>query len=390
MKITILGGGGRVGRRIADLVEARHLGEVTIADRRLAAVDPARRRIEVDLSDDKSLAAAIHGQDLVVNCVGPFDRWGTRVLDMAIELGVDYLDVCDDPAPTLALLARAEAARAAGVRAVVGLGASPGLANMLGVVATRHLDETDLLVNYWGDPNEDVPAAAAPAEADRVAAAFSSGRAALTHAIAQARGAIPVWRDGELGEIPAWQPPYRIRLSTGESGLFRPIGHPEPVTIPRTATVRHCICVGTLGVGTDRVMAEVIGEVEAGTVAVGDACGEIARRITEDPQRLASARVDPPLPALIGAVAVGRRGGEPRSVTVMPGGPTDGSMSSETARPCVLGIELLEGVAPGVHAPEGAYDVDEFLTRFSEREWEGAAPFRVDDQAGTLFELTVP
>jgi saccharopine dehydrogenase-like NADP-dependent oxidoreductase len=389
MKIVVLGGGGRVGRRIAELLVARKLGEVVVADRAPGDGPPGTTRIVVDVSNDAELVRMLAEHDLVVNCVGPFDLWGGRVLDAAIEARTDYVDICDDPMPTLALLERDAAAREAGVRAVIGLGASPGLSNLLGVVAARQLDEVDLLVNYWGDPNEDVDETRVQSEADRVVAAFRSGRAALQHSIAQAKGTIPVWRDGKLGEIPGWRPVYRVEFSTGESGTFRPIGHPEPVTLPLYTKTRHCICIGTLGRGVDNVIDGVLRDIEAGTVALDQAVGEVADRIEANPSLLLSERTAPPLPALIGAIAIGRKDGEARSVVAMPGGPTDGSMSSETARPCVLGIEIFDGVSPGVHPPEGAFDVDEFLQLFSEHEWQGAAPYRLHEREGTMFELQV-
>lgn len=389
MKIVVLGGGGRVGRRIAELLVARSLGEVTIADYAPGDPYPGTERVRVDASNADELDVLLKANDLVVNCVGPFDQWGTTVLQAAIAAGTDYFDICDDPKPTLDLLELDDAAREAGVRAVIGLGASPGLANLLSMVAAKQLDEVDLIANYWGDPNEEISEAAAADEAARVAAAFTSGRAALKHAIAQASGEIPVWRDGALGTIRAWEPVYTVRFSTGETGRFRPIGHPEPVTLPGYVTAKHCICIGTLGAGVDQVMAEVIHDVAAGTVALDHAVAEVAERVVADPSRLVSKRTAPPLPGLIGGVAIGLRNGKPFTVTAIPGGPTDGSMSSETARPCVLGIELLEGVAPGVHPPEGAFDAEEFLTLFSQREWGGAAPYRLDELDEAMFELAV-
>ena len=387
MKIVVLGGGGRVGRRIAELLVSRSLGEVTIADYSPGDPYPGTKRVQVDAGDPGELGALLAAHDLVVNCVGPFDRWGTTVLQAAIAARTDYFDICDDPLPTLELLALDGAAREAGIRAVIGLGASPGLANLLSMVAAARLDEVDLIANYWGDPNEEITESGAAAEAERVAAAFRSGRAALTHAIAQASGEIPVWRDGALGSIAAWHPVYTVRFSTGETGSFRPIGHPEPVTLPHHVTARHCICIGTLGKGVDEVMAEVIDDVAAGSVALESAVAEVADRVIANPSRLVSRRTAPPLPGLIGGVAIGRRDGKPLSVTAIPGGPTDGSMSSETARPCVLGIELLEGVSPGVHPPEGAFDAEEFLALFSQREWGGAAPYRLDELHETMFTL---
>lgn len=388
MKIVILGGAGRVGRRIADITMSRGLGEVTVADLRVPADGPSGRLyVSVDLADDQALADLLSAHDLVINCVGPFDLWGTRVLDAAIASRTDYLDICDDPGPTVALLERDAAAREAGVRAVVGVGASPGLSNLLAVVAARQLATTHTLVNYWGDPHEAVSADAVITEAQRLAGAFRSGRAAMTHVIAQAAGLIPVWRDGAPGHMPAWSDTYRVRFSTGESGLYRPIGHPEPLTVPRCVETDTAVCIGTLGKGADLFVADVLDRVTSGELTAVEASRAVADAIEADPHRLQSERRDPPLPALIGAVAIGRRDGKERSVVVIPGGPTDGSMSFETARPCALGIELLERVTPGVHAPESAFDAVEFLTLFSEREWGGAAPYRVDEQDGAMFEI---
>lgn len=387
MRIVVLGGGGRVGQRMAEMLVSRSLGEVTIADATSGDAIPGTERVVVDIRDGELLAATLQEHDLVVNTVGPFDRWGGLVLDAAIATGTDYLDICDDPLPTLDLLGRDAAARDRGVRAIVGLGASPGLSNLLGVIAARQLEETVTLANYWGDPHEDLPASAAVAEAERLAAAFRGGRAALTHLIAQASGTVPIWRDGAQAEVRPWTETYQVRLSGGEVGTYRLIGHPEPVTLPRYVDVETSFCIGTMGKSVDRVVLSVIDDVTAGRLTPSEATGEVAARIEADPSALVSEASGPPLPALIGTVACGRRGGESWTVTAMPGGPTDGSMSTETARPAVLGIELFEGVAPGVHPPEGGFEPEEFLRAFSEREWDGAPPYRLDEQPGLLLEL---
>ena len=57
------------------------------------------------------------------------------MLRAAIRAGCHYVDVCDDWEPTLEMLALDTEARAAGVTAVIGLGASPGITNLLAVQA---------------------------------------------------------------------------------------------------------------------------------------------------------------------------------------------------------------------------------------------------------------
>ena len=58
-------------------------------------------------------------------------RFGPPVLRAAIDAGVDYVDVCDDLAPTQSMLAMHDAAQAAGVTALIGMGNSPGIANVI-------------------------------------------------------------------------------------------------------------------------------------------------------------------------------------------------------------------------------------------------------------------
>ena len=131
MKVAIIGGAGRVGRRIAERLALWGANEITLADR----VAPSDRLglafSKVDIEDTEGLRSLAECHDVIVNTVGPFDQWGATVLEAAISARSDYVDVCDDPLPTLELLTRSDRAAAAGVRAVVGLGASPGLPNLL-------------------------------------------------------------------------------------------------------------------------------------------------------------------------------------------------------------------------------------------------------------------
>lgn len=386
MKVLVLGGAGRVGHRIAELLVARGVGEVARADRAAPTDDLQTPFIEVDVSDNHRLASVLGDHDLVVNTVGPYDRWGTIVLDAAIEAGIDYVDICDDPRPTLELLARDSRAAEHGSRAVVGLGASPGLPNFLMVVAAGMLDTTETLVSYWGDPAEGLDEEQASSLAGRVSASFRGGRAAWEHMLVQTSGTIPAWRDGHQMEVTPWQEPQRLTLSGGETGVFRLMGHPEAITVPLVVSTRDCSCIGTAGSGLDRVVLDAHARMADG-VSAKEALAEVADRVEADPTLLMTPSVGPPLPALIGAVAIGERDGLRRSVVVMPGGPTEGSMSFETGRVAALGVELIDRVAPGVHAPERAFDAQEFLAAFSAREWNGAPPFRVDEQEGDALAV---
>jgi hypothetical protein len=386
VRVLVLGGAGRVGHRIAQLLVERRVGEITRADRVEPADGLATEFVALDIEDGARLASVLGDHDVVVSTVGPFDRWGAIVLDAAIEAGTHYVDICDDPRPTLELLERSERAAERGVRAVVGLGASPGLPNLLMLVAARELEETDTLVSYWGDPSEGLDEAGATALARRAAASFRNGRAAWQHMLVQTSGTIPVWRDGARTEEEPWTKRYRLTLEGGETGSFRLMGHPEAITVPKVASTRDGLCIGTIGAGLDRLVLEANRSVAEGT-SPREALVQIAEWVEEDPSLLIEPAQGPPLPALIGAVAMGRRDGDERSVIAMPGGATDGSMSFETGRVAALGAELIERVAPGVHAPETAFEPDEFLAAFSAREWDGAPPYRLAETAGRALTL---
>ncbi|MDV2477972.1 NAD(P)H-binding protein [Rhodococcus zopfii] len=387
MKIIVIGGSGRVGKRVVDELTTHSTHAVTVADRVPPRV-PVSNFVPLDLSDSAALAEVIAAHDVVVNTAGPFDLWGTTVLDAAIDGRVDYVDVCDDPEATLALLARDEAARRAGIRAVIGLGVSPGLTNYLGVMAAQHLSEVDTVATFWGDSREGMDVATATTYGTELAAAFAGGRAAYTHLILQAAAEVPIWRDGASTYERAWRRGFRIRTSTGQTGVYRMIGHPEPVTLPRTVPMSQCINIGTVNVVTDRMMLPVLERVHAGDLSPDEAIAQLAQQIAANPSALSTIPQGAPLPRMIGAVATGRADRARREVIAFPGGPVDGSMSLETARPAVVGVLDIADAPIGVHAPESAFDAERFLTRYAEIYWDGAPPYLLDSAAsGLLTEL---
>lgn len=152
---------------------------------------------------------------LVANFAGPYYSTGAAVLEACIEAGCDYIDICDDADATLELLGRDEEARAAGVRALVGMGSSPGVTNVLvraAVDELGHADEVDL---SWVVDVADVNAAALQH---------------FWHIFS------PVAADGSRAPVPAWD---ELNLRTASfppplgDRLVIELSHPEPITVPR-------------------------------------------------------------------------------------------------------------------------------------------------------------
>lgn len=222
------------------------------------------RTVELDLLEESDrLRELILDAALVANFAGPYYRTGTAVLEACIDAGCDYLDICDDADATLAMLERDEAARAAGVRALVGMGSSPGVTNVLVRAARDWLGEADEVSLNWVVDVADVNAAALQH---------------FWHIFA------PVDADGSRRPVPAWE-----ELSLRTANFPEPLGermviglsHPEPVTIPRF-----------LGIETVRNYGSIVPE---DSLVVNWA---LARLGASDGDRLPVGSTEVPIPAL--------------------------------------------------------------------------------------------
>lgn len=242
MRILALGGPGAMGA-VAVRVAAGLPGvtEIVVADRNLEAARTLVRRLvedgtdgapmralKVDATDSGALHAALHNADVVLNTVGPYYRFGLTVLRAAITTGTHYLDICDDWEPTLQMLGLNEEARAAGVRAVVGMGASPGVSNLLATRAVRQLDHVQDLYTAW-------PVDVSGSGGDDEQLSDPDGRpsAAAVHWMEQISGKVAVVSDGRLVHRRPLRP-VALSVSAGHTGTAYTVGHPEPVTLHRS------------------------------------------------------------------------------------------------------------------------------------------------------------
>ncbi|MGL4744395.1 MAG: saccharopine dehydrogenase NADP-binding domain-containing protein, partial [Dermatophilaceae bacterium] len=227
-RVVALGGAGAMGavssRMLAAHPDITELVVTDLDDRRAAAVTTglgvAATPLSLDLCDPAALHAAVAGADLVVNTTGPYDRFGALALDAAIAAGADYIDICDDPRPTLDMLDRDAAARTAGTTAVIGMGASPGVTNLLARVAADQLDDIDSILTAW--PEDPV--------ADLAARPDGSLGAATVHWVAQLSHPGPVLTDGVLRDVAPLQRSSVDYPDVGQGDVWT-VGHPEAVTL---------------------------------------------------------------------------------------------------------------------------------------------------------------
>ena len=157
MKILALGGSGGMGRfAVETAMHFNNIEQIIVADiNEKSAIDFANSMNEkvsgigLDITNTEKLKEAMRSVDIIINTVGPFFKFGPPVLEAAIECGCHYLDINDDWEPTIEMLKYNDDASSKGVTAILGMGASPGLTNMLGAAAILELDEVETLYTGW-------------------------------------------------------------------------------------------------------------------------------------------------------------------------------------------------------------------------------------------------
>src|SRR4051794_13743955 len=167
--VVVIGGGGLQAKAMFEAAQrGGHIGAWRAADRawrpeRHAALEQLGVSVATldVLADGAALRTLTASARLVANFAGPYYRTGGAVLDACIDTRTDYLDICDDSDATLSLLERDKPAQAAGVRALIGMGSSPGVTNVLVRAAVDALGAADEVAIQWIVDVADVGGAAA-------------------------------------------------------------------------------------------------------------------------------------------------------------------------------------------------------------------------------------
>jgi len=230
-KVTVLGGCGAVGSIATEtLASSAVFSEVTVADMNIVAAKKLARAIkgsklsavELDAENPQSIRKAISGSSVVLNCVGPFYKYGPIILKSVIEARINYVDVCDDFDATEKLLAMDDKAKKAGISALIGMGSSPGVANVLvRFCADSLLDQVEAVDIYHAHGGEKV-----------------EGPAVVKHRIHSMKVDIPVFLNGKFTTVKLFEDSGR---ALEEEAEFQDVGtysvyaypHPETITLPK-------------------------------------------------------------------------------------------------------------------------------------------------------------
>ncbi len=341
MRVLVLGGAGRLGRRMAwRLAEAGLAEHILVADEDAQGVnnvvgDLARDDVSaryLDATDPVSIESRMREADVALGCVGPFHLYEKDMVEAAIRSGTHYLSVCDDPAGTRAALEAAAAAKHAGVVIGTGLAWSPGLSNLLALHGAAGFDRVRSARIFWGEAGPGL------------------GLASLLHYAACLFGQAPAWRNGSAAEVEcgSWEewvyvPGVLRRIATVFSA------HPEPLTLPQALPgVEEVSVKGGFGSQaanfTMKMLAWSLANVQPGTrdIVFAGCQGPLARlKLAGDENRPAALRVE---------MRGSRAGAE---FTRVMG--ASGSCAEAVVNLVLSALRRLasDGVEPGVYPAEG-------------------------------------
>jgi saccharopine dehydrogenase-like NADP-dependent oxidoreductase len=364
MKALVLGCGEMGQVAIDDLVAHDVFAQVAVATRRLEAAEtflaglPARSSrtaaFQVDVQDHAALVRLMKGYDVVCNTAGPNYLNAVAIAKAAIGAGVSLVDVSDDWEATLELFALHDAARHAGITVVVGLGASPGVTNVLARHGANQLDRTDEIRTSWVMRGSD-----------------PGGPALSHHLLFSLPHRAFVFQDGAMREVrPFVDGRETLRFpELGDVDVYH-IGHPEPFMLARSFPgLRYADDKATfLPVAVNDMIVE-LGQVSryAGAVRLNGLSVSPMDFAAACLHQTCKAMTDVPKTGALRTEVRGERGG--RQVRLIYS--AAGRIGIGTGVPASIGAHLLalgKITQRGVYPPEACIDPEWFLQAVTMRD----------------------
>jgi lysine 6-dehydrogenase len=166
MHIIVLGGAGAMGRiAVRTLTEYSDIDQITIADyneERAHEVAASLKRSnivvkQIDVNDEERLCTLLRGADVVLNAVEYV--FNLPVLKACIHEKVHYADLGGLFHITRKLMNMNDEVSAAGITAILGMGGTPGITNVLARAAVEQLDRVESVKVQLGC-SDDTPSSA--------------------------------------------------------------------------------------------------------------------------------------------------------------------------------------------------------------------------------------
>ncbi|MFX0082503.1 MAG: saccharopine dehydrogenase family protein [Candidatus Hodarchaeota archaeon] len=388
MKILALGGCGDMGRMaIAILLEHPKITSITLADKNY---ELAKRIVDlinseklspfqIDVTEKEKLIELMSKHDVIVSTVGPYYKFGKYIVEAVIEVKKPYLDICDDWDATQEILELDDKVKAAGIPVVIGIGESPGVTNLLAIYACSKLEEVDDVIAAWGVAFG-IKAGKKPKYyikpeklREDVGPPSGAGIAAVMHFLYEAIGKIPTYKDGKMIEIEALSEIEPLKIPGYKEVYACHLGHPEPVTLPRTIKANTIASVMFLGETATEVTRSYCQKIINKELTIQEAAFSLNKEFEELEEKAFQGQ--PPLEELLGGpptpcvIATGIKNGKRKKIAVTLVPQPFGEMAGMTGIPLAIGtIMLIEGKTKkkvGVLTPEETYEPEEFFDKLA-------------------------
>lgn len=358
-KVLVLGCGEMGEEAIPDLYRCGKFGELAVgtrsldkAQRLLSSLKGKRTKVRafaLDLRRAADLSEILRGFDVVVNCAGPNYKYEVLVAKAAIGAGVPLVDINDDFTTTLEMLDLDGAAREAGIAIILGLGASPGVNNILVRAAANQLDEVEEIHTAWVMSGSD-----------------PGGLALSYHLLYSLSGRALTYRDGKFVEVRSFvdgKERLEFPEPVGALDVYH-IGHPESITLARVfkgvkvaddKATFHPAIVNDWIVGLGTMAREAGGPVRVNGQDIDP--WDIAAALLQ--QRCRGLK-DVPRQGALRVEVKGKKAGKTRKVFFS----SAGRIAQGTGIPASIGAQwLVEGKIKGVGVlpPEACIEPNEFL-----------------------------
>ena len=367
MKILALGGSGGMGRfAVRSLINHEKIKKILVADLNVLSAktfasnfDNRVEGLELDITNNEALINEMSKVDIVINTTGPFFKFGLPILKAAIDTNTHYFDICDDWEPTEKMLLLNNDDRSSEITGIIGLGASPGLTNILAYLAILELDEVSKIYTGWnisGAKPEDK-------------SSQKGVNAAMVHGIEQVTGYVKVFKNGKYEMV---RPLEEVVINYPKIGKKRAniFGHPEAISFPYYyPNIKDSL---NLMHGGEKGLVGILKFIRL-LIEIKLISKNIAAKIFTWLNNLSSSETEKndlfDLPSVYG-YAEGRKDNKNFSVGVTFDDSIQNlSMGEATSLPLACGVKMfLDGVISqrGIHAPEsGIIDPEIFLDYFA-------------------------
>jgi len=242
MKVLVIGGAGKVGSGVAKgIANVEGVSEVILtantnvekAKRVAREIGSKAEVVHLNADDHSNLVNLMQRVDLVMNMIGPSSVYTVPMVQAALAVRKNYIDVCDDAGPLTEVLALDDAAKKAGLTMITCSGVSPGLTNLWVRYGADQLDQVDEISILWAcniHLTESTPAN-------------------WGHRLDIFGGTVSIFDGGRLVRVPGGSEPEEVDwpMPVGRT-IHRICGHAEPQSIPHYVKkgLKRVVCKGAI------------------------------------------------------------------------------------------------------------------------------------------------